>query len=183
MEHFVVISGCSGGGKSTLLAELARRGYSTIAEPGRRIVVDEQRAKGDALPWQDMQAFLKRAYSLALEDRDRQSGKEVVFFDRGLIDAASALSVLTGEAWLEPLRKSHRYHSIVFMTPPWPEIYVQDRERRHDMSAAQMEYRRLLKDYPAIGYELREVPKAPVGVRAEFVLDALRLPRKIRTMP
>ncbi|HEU6442596.1 MAG TPA: ATPase, partial [Microvirga sp.] len=26
MERFVVISGCSGGGKSMLLAELARRG-------------------------------------------------------------------------------------------------------------------------------------------------------------
>lgn len=183
MEHFVVISGCSGGGKSTLLAELARRGYATVAEPGRRIVVDEQRTKGDALPWQDMQAFLKRVYTLALEDRDCQSGQELEFFDRGLIDAASALSALTGEAWLAPLGKSHRYHSIVFMTPPWSEIYVQDCERRHDMPAAQTEYQRLLKDYPAIGYELREVPKAPVGRRAEFVLDALGLPRKIRTMP
>ena len=29
MDTYVVISGCSGGGKSTLLAELARRGYAT----------------------------------------------------------------------------------------------------------------------------------------------------------
>jgi predicted ATPase len=38
LDRFVVISGCSGGGKSTLLAELARRGYRTVEEPGRRIV-------------------------------------------------------------------------------------------------------------------------------------------------
>jgi predicted ATPase len=32
---FVVISGCSGGDKSTLLIELGRRGYATVEEPGR----------------------------------------------------------------------------------------------------------------------------------------------------
>ena len=36
-DRFVVISGCSGGGKSTLLSELGRRGYGTVEEPGRRI--------------------------------------------------------------------------------------------------------------------------------------------------
>ncbi|MDE1007571.1 MAG: AAA family ATPase [Paraburkholderia fungorum] len=30
MNGLVVISGCSGGGKSTLLAELAQRGYAEI---------------------------------------------------------------------------------------------------------------------------------------------------------
>jgi hypothetical protein len=37
-SFFVVISGCSGGGKSTLLDELGRRRYAVVAEPGRRIV-------------------------------------------------------------------------------------------------------------------------------------------------
>jgi len=32
-DRFVVLSGCSGGGKSTLLAELARRGHSVVEEP------------------------------------------------------------------------------------------------------------------------------------------------------
>jgi predicted ATPase len=30
MNRFVVISGCSGGGKSTLPAELARRGHAVV---------------------------------------------------------------------------------------------------------------------------------------------------------
>jgi predicted ATPase len=41
VNRFVVISGCSGGGKSTLLAELGRRRHSIIEEPSRRIVVEE----------------------------------------------------------------------------------------------------------------------------------------------
>jgi len=51
--RFVVISGCSGGGKSTLLAELGSHGYATVEEPGRRIVKEELKAGGPALPWVD----------------------------------------------------------------------------------------------------------------------------------
>src|ERR1700730_15527752 len=49
MDLFVVMSGCSGGGKSTLLTELGRRGYMTVEEPGRRIVKDELLGNGLAL--------------------------------------------------------------------------------------------------------------------------------------
>src|SRR5262245_38665482 len=57
MENFVTISGCSGGGKSKLLQELRQRGFATIAEPGRRIVAEELRRSGRALPWVDAHAF------------------------------------------------------------------------------------------------------------------------------
>jgi predicted ATPase len=51
MNRFILLSGCSGGGKSTLLAELAQRGFATIEEPGRRVVREELASGGDALPW------------------------------------------------------------------------------------------------------------------------------------
>ena len=51
IDRFVVISGCSGGGKSTLLIELGQRGYATVEEPGRRIVKEEMLGAGLALPW------------------------------------------------------------------------------------------------------------------------------------
>jgi predicted ATPase len=50
MNDFFVISGCSGGGKSSLLAELARRGFATIEEPGRRVVREELASDGEAVP-------------------------------------------------------------------------------------------------------------------------------------
>ena len=68
-ERFVVISGCSGGGKSTLLRELARRGHPVVDEPGRRIVKEELEGKGSALPWVNGVAFARRAVELALADR------------------------------------------------------------------------------------------------------------------
>ena len=69
MERFVVISGCSGGGKSMLLAELAQRGYAVVEEPGRRIVQQELQGGGAALPWVDPVAFARRAIAMSLEDR------------------------------------------------------------------------------------------------------------------
>jgi predicted ATPase len=69
MNRFVIISGCSGGGKSTLLAELSLRGYAVVEEPGRRIVREEIERKGSALPWVDSAAFLRRAIEMSLSDR------------------------------------------------------------------------------------------------------------------
>jgi predicted ATPase len=99
-----VISGCSGGGKSTLLAELGRRGQVTVEEPGRRIVKQQLLADGSALPWVDATAFARRTIALALADRTAVgSAAGWVFFDRGLIDAAAGLQHLTGEPTLTAL--------------------------------------------------------------------------------
>jgi len=174
MNRFVVISGCSGGGKSTLLAELTAPGYSTVEEPGRRIVEDEVARGGSALPWDDAVAFAKRAIAMALNDLERAVGAEGwVFFDRGLIDAAAYLEHLTGDDALVRWCADRSYHDQVFLAPPWPEIYAHDEARRHDLDAALAEHERLLKAYPALGYERVLLPKASVAERADFILATL----------
>jgi predicted ATPase len=174
MNRFVVISGCSGGGKSTLLAALARRGYATVEEPGRRIVREELASGGAALPWVDALAFLHRTAQMALADLEGASGSEGwMFFDRGLVDAASALEHLTGEPALAQTAAAGRYHRQVFLTPPWPEIYVTDPERRHGLADALPEYDRLLKVYPALGYEVTVLPRESVRERANRILATL----------
>lgn len=174
VERFVLISGCSGGGKSTLLAELRACGHHVVEEPGRRIVKQELEAGGRALPWVDPAAFLRRAIQMALADRERvQALPGWIFFDRGVIDAASALEDLTGEPMLAELGARRRYHRRLFMAPPWPEIYETDAERRHPFEDALPEYRRLERDFPALGYDLIPLPKTTVPARADFVLAAL----------
>lgn len=173
MDPFVVISGCSGRGKSTLLNELSRH-HATVAEPGRRIVEEELSGGGSALPWLDAAAFARRAIALAVRDHAAASrSRGWVFFDRCLIDAAAALQHLTGEPVLAAIGLSHRYYHRVFLAPPWPEIYVTDTERRHGLDVALAEYRRLLKVYPSLGYEVTILPKIAVAERADFVLQTL----------
>ena len=176
-DRFVIVTGCSGGGKSTLMAELARRDFAIVREPGRRIVQEELAADGRALPWADVRAFLEKAVAMALEDRARAAHHSGwVFFDRGLVDAASGLGALDGDNWLTRLGEAHRYHRTVFVTPPWPEIYVTDTERRHTLSEAMPEYERLLMDYPRLGYELVMLPKTDIVARADFILLHLGAP-------
>ncbi|AYM06302.1 AAA family ATPase [Agrobacterium radiobacter] len=170
MNRFIILSGCSGGGKSTLLAELARRGFVTVEEPGRRIVIEETRNNGTALPWIDIEAFARRAITMALEDRQKAPADGLVFFDRGLIDAASALRHVGGDGFIDTLKNTHRYNPLVFLTPPWPEIYQGDDERRHDFDAAVEEYDRLVRDYEALGYDSVVLPKSGIEERADFIL-------------
>lgn len=176
-ERFVLVTGCSGGGKSTLIEELARLGHRTVEEPGRRIVREELAGEGGALPWIDLAAFARRAIRMAVADwcRARECGDADgwTFFDRGVIDAASAFEVATGRKVLAPLARRYRYRPLVFLAPPWPEIHTGDAERRHGFATATKEYERLAGVLPALGYETRLLPKAPVAERAAFVLAAL----------
>lgn len=174
MDRYVVISGCSGGGKSTLIAELARRGFAVVEEPGRRIVAEQISGGGSDLPWVDLAAFARLAIAMALEDRSTalaQSGW--VFFDRGLVDAAVALEYATGEPISETLCNAHRYNRTVFMTPPWPEIFSGDDARQHDLSASIAEYERLIAAFPKLGYEVTILPRVSAADRADFIIGQL----------
>lgn len=170
MSRFVVISGCSGGGKSTLLEELHRRGHATVLEPGRRIVREEMARGGTALPWADTRAFVDRIVALAKSDYEAAADNiGWTFFDRGLFDAVSALGQLNGDGFSAEMMVDYPYHRRVFLVPPWPEIYVTDGERKHGLVEANIEYQRLSREYPAFGYEIELLPKVSVIDRADLV--------------
>lgn len=172
-SRFVIISGCSGGGKSTLLAELARRGHAVVPEPGRRIIAEERAGAGKALPWVDLLGFLHRASEMGRADcawAARQPGR--VFFDRGLVDAAIGLLHVDGIP-LDRTLGDHRFHQTVFMAPPWPAIYRSDADRQHDFRAAEAEYYRLTRGYTSLGYTLSVLPRVSPEARADHVLARL----------
>lgn len=174
MEKLIILSGCSGGGKSTLLLDLSKRGCATVEEPGRRVVKQQLDEGGTALPWLDLKAFLQQAIAIAKQDYEAACARrDISIFDRSLIDAASALRHLGDDGWYEKLRDEFRYHSQVFLTPPWAEIYVADNERRHGFEDASEEYQRLRHDYDDLGYDVVILPKAGVQDRVEFMLNEL----------
>jgi predicted ATPase len=174
MVPFVVISGCSGGGKSTLLAALGRRGHDVVEEPGRRIVREELASGGHALPWGDARAFIERAIAMATADyRAVGADPNWTFFDRGLVDAFSGLGALDGTGLPHERLADFPYHHRVFLTPPWPELYATGEERRHGLAEAVEEYERLRRDFDTLGYEVVLIPRLPVAARADFVLATL----------
>lgn len=170
-RKFVLLTRCSGGGKSTLLKALEERGFATVPEPGRRIVSDELAGQGKALPWVDMKAFALRAVNLAKSDlQSAQHIDDIVFFDRGLIDAAVALAHSCGPTIEETHGETQAYWKRVFLVPPWKELFSNDAERRHNFEDAVQEHLRIEKALDALGYMRTELPKVSVKERAEIVL-------------
>jgi predicted ATPase len=175
-DRFVVITGCSGGGKSTLLAELGRRGFAVFPEAGRRIVKEQDWTGGDALPWTQPARFAELAVSRAVHDLVMAAQSEGrAFFDRGPIDQLAGFERLglPVPATVSGAAARCRYNRTVFVAPPWPEIFATDAERRHGLDAALADYGPLCATYERLGYRLVELPKADVSARADFVLERL----------
>lgn len=173
-KKYVVISGCSGGGKSTLLSELVRRGYSVVLEPGRQIVKEQHAIDGDALPWTNLQKFLDLALSRYIyQFNSQEHTDQFIFFDRGIIDAVQLDS--PQPKYFQNAANNFRYNRLVFLVPPWPEIFANDAERKHDFESAVKEFDELLIKYKNFGYETVIIPKVSVKERVDFILEKLKV--------
>lgn len=175
-SRFHVVSGCSGGGKSTLVAELARRGFATFPEPGREIVREEMAAGGSGLPWADLGRFLALALERALAfRRAAEALAGPVIFDRASLDALAAMrrAGIAVPAALEAEAARLGYARQVFLAPPWPDLFAQDAERRHGLSEAVAEYEDLERAWPAAGYRVAQLPRLPLADRADWIAAAI----------
>jgi predicted ATPase len=169
----IVVSGCSGGGKSTLLDELGRRGFQVQPEPGRQIVKEQSLIGGAGLPWEDTAQFVELCASRSMYFYNSvrlSTGTRAAVFDRSLVDGVAGLerSSLAVPDHLRMALQKYRYAERVFLTPPWQELFVADAERQHSFADAVAEYEHLLIQYPAYGYEVVVLPKIGVQARADF---------------
>lgn len=168
-----MITGASGGGKSTLIAALAELGYATQPEIGRRIVREQLACGGAALPWADRRAFRDALLERSLAAYDAWvSHAAPVFFDRSFAEALGYGALIgdppTTAMWTEA--RARPFAQPIFVCPLWPEIFTADAERRHDLAFAQADLDATLDAYRALDCLLVDVPRAPVKQRAAFVL-------------
>ncbi|HCQ53651.1 MULTISPECIES: AAA family ATPase [Brevundimonas] len=172
----IVLTGGPGSGKTTLLEALAAAGHVTSPEAGRAIIRRQQAIDGEALPWKDRALFAELMLDRELEAHARaESADGPVFFDRGVPDVVGYLSLcgLPVPAHMERAAQDIRYDRRVFIAPVWPEIFGQDAERKQDLDEARRTFDAMAETYPRFGYELIELPKAPVSERLDFVLKTL----------
>ena len=170
----VLITGCSGGGKSTLISELVRRGHTPVAEPGRRVIAAERAAGGDGLPWINPRRFARACLAMATTDWS-QAGPGLTFFDRGVVDAAVALRRLGEDAGAEVALQKCRYDRVI-VAPPWRELFLADPDpdRRHGFPAAEMEYHAILDRLRGLELCADTLPKTNVVARADWLETLLR---------
>jgi predicted ATPase len=175
-HQFVLLSGCSGGGKSSLLAEFGRRGFAIYEEPGRQVVKELQFIGGDALPWGDVDLFLELTISRSIHHLIEAARSDAIaFFDRGIIDQVNGYRMMKREIpkHLRNAADRFRYRETVFLVPPWAEIFANDAERKHSLEDAVATYETLIETYRDFGYRPIIIPKTDVAARADFVLEKL----------
>lgn len=155
----VILSGCSGGGKSTLHADLAQRGFATLPDPGRRIFAAEMRGDGSALACRDLAALARRALAMAAQGRAALAAAWV---------GSTSIAVWWTPRWRWSTPRPSRYrkrcaacppfHRRVFLTPPWPRSHRTDTARRHGLDEAVAEKDRLLCAHAGLGYRRSSCP-------------------------
>ncbi|MGA6363633.1 AAA family ATPase [Proteus penneri] len=175
-SHRIILTGGPGSGKTTLINELENRGYLCSLEAGRAIIQDQIVIEGNALPWEDPNAFAQAMLIWELRSwHEANNHKRLYFYDRGLPDIAGYL-LLCGLAIPKHLNKAinlFRYSTNVFIAPPWAEIYTQDQERKQTKKEAEETYLAMIAVYKRYNYNLIELPKIGITDRANFIINKI----------
>lgn len=177
-EHFYVITGGPGSGKTAIIEALRSRGYPCSVEAGRGIISDQVAIDGPALPWRDPMLFSELMLSWEMCSYHLAEKSAIpAFFDRGVPDVLGYLRLMNIPApeHMQNAATRYRYNRTVFIAPPWPEIFRQDRERKQDFEEAVRTYDALVATYTDLDYRLVVVPRTSVEDRALFILDRLGL--------
>jgi len=74
---------------------------------------------------------------------------------------------------LKGMLAAYPFHPVVFVLPPWREIYANDAERDQSFAEAVDVHTRVVRWYRSCGYTLEEVPRLAAGQRAEHILHVL----------
>ena len=174
--NLFIVSGGPGTGKTTLIAELAKLGFSHAPEVARQIIQEQVETGGNAVPWGDREAYTGLMLQRSIESfRKHTPAVQPLFCDRGIPDTLcyARLIGLADTAQVESACREYRYAPVVFMAPPWEAIYRTDRERKQDFAEAVRTYEFMLDVYREYGYQAVELPQTSPAARAQFVVDRL----------
>jgi predicted ATPase len=176
--NLFVVSGGPGAGKTTMLIELAKLGYAHAPEVARQIIQEQLRSDGTALPWADRAAYTGLMLRRSIESFVKHTPAPApAFADRGIPDTLcyARLIGFADIGAIEQACRLYRYAPVVFLAPPWPEIYCTDSERKQDFEEVQRTYHLMEETYRDCGYRTVELPRTPPAARAQFVLGRLGL--------
>ncbi|SDR64980.1 AAA domain-containing protein [Christiangramia echinicola] len=97
-----------------------------------------------------------------------------IFLDRGLPDVVAYMDYFDTKypEIFNKICQNNRY-DLIFILPPWKEIYTSDNERYESYEEALKISSYLYSTYKRYGYNPIEVPKLSVEERTSFILDKI----------
>ncbi len=172
--HFFLLTGGPGAGKTSVLNELRKSGYAVVPEVARAIIKTQNRNGGKATHNGNRNTFRDLMLKQSIIDFEhRMTSTQPVFFDRGIPDLYGYSHSFCDHlpSSVSQAVQQYRYNPLVFIFPPWLEIYSHDTERKQDFQEAVETYQAVKEAYLVCGYQLIEVPKVSVQNRIEFILQ------------
>ncbi len=172
----IVITGGPGTGKSSIIHKLEAKGEKCLHEISRQVTLEAQKEGIDQL-------FLEKPLlfsEMLLEGRLKQYHQakdfesDHIFIDRGLPDVVAYMDYFDTNypRVFHETCENHRYE-LIFILPPWREIYTSDNERYESYEEALKISSYLYSTYRRYGYDPIEVPKLSVEERTNFILDKI----------
>ncbi len=167
-----VITGAACSGKTTLITQLADKGFRTVPEIGR-VYVEREMAKGRTMDeiLENGAVTQRCIVEMQMRFERRLRVNEVAFLDRASPDCLTYCRVIglnPNEILAECFH--HRYASV-FILDRFP--FQQDGVRIEDDATAGLIDEWLARDYSALGYSVVRVPVLSPEERLAFVLERL----------
>ena len=175
-DRLFVLTGGPGSGKTTLIEALAAAGVVTSPEVGRAVIREQLAGGGDALPWADQRAFAELMIGREVAAHDAAlAGGAITVLDRGVPDVVGFLRVsgLPVPPHIDAAARTCRYNPSVFIAPYWAEIFTGDAERKQAPDEAEATFAVMVDTYRGYGYDLIELPRAPVPERVAFIVGRI----------
>lgn len=166
----VVITGGPCSGKSTLIAELKRRGFSVIEEIARSILEET----GAPLTLEDKERLQLQIIRKQKELESKIKYLDILFLDRGLLDVRAYCNLLLGYVPQEVLDITNlSSYQAVFILEQLPFINDGLRLEKSNEEAKKIHFA-LLKAYKSQGYFTITVPVMPLNERVNFILSQVQ---------
>ena len=174
MRRRILIVGGPSSGKTTIIDQLAAKGYHVFREYSRELIQKSLEEGSDVLPWKDVEAFNREIYSGRKQQWfDAQEG--INFYDRDLHDGKAYLLVnnIPIPRKLDKKHKQFTYSNPVFFLPFWEEIYETDDQRKETPEQAEKLGSCIRQVYADLGYEIIDIKKMAISERLTFILKHL----------
>ena len=171
----IIITGGPGFGKTSVITSLEKRGFHCFHEFSRSLIKEQLITGGDILPWKNLEKFSEIVFNNRLSQYHNAPVNQLSFYDRGIPDVVAYLEKdnLDIQKHYLDAQKKHLYHPMVFITPPWEDIYINDAERKENYSDSLVAHYHIVKKYMNLGYQLIELPRKSIEERVEFIISKL----------
>lgn len=173
----IVITGGPGTGKSTLIKLFERNGYPCLHEVSREVILQARKEGHEQLFLNNPILFSEKLIEGRLKQFHQLTDfdQNIVFYDRGLHDVIAYLNYIKSEFPTEMHQAcENHFYDLVFILPPWKDIYTNDNERYESFSEAKKIHFYLKNTYKNYNYLPIEVPKLPVEQRLSFILEKIK---------